>query len=235
LHDSQTIYPGPASNYALAGVYLDEDTSGWIVNQNVIWNNQYNNIFIHGSSSGQTIPENNSITNNSLIDAGPNGGITLQDVNTCGTTKISNNLTFLPVVQVFYQNSGPNCDASNNGITASGATDNLSPSQVGCNFAGCSSSSPPTIVNGQVSASIAYQPYSMTVNSGSPVTFTAIGAGSGSIKYQWYKNGSLIPGASSSTYTMSMTSSSDNGASFTVVVSNALNSVTSNPAVLTVQ
>jgi hypothetical protein len=52
--------------------------------------------------------------------------------------------------------------------------------------------------------------------------------------YQWEKNGTAIPGATSSTYTTAATTSADNGAQFRAVVSNAVGSVTSNAANLTV-
>lgn len=75
----------------------------------------------------------------------------------------------------------------------------------------------------------------MTVTSGQPVTFTVTGAGSPTLTYQWQRNGANITGATSTTYTISATSAADDGAVFTVIVSNSLGSVTSNPAVLTVQ
>src|SRR5207245_5743058 len=52
--------------------------------------------------------------------------------------------------------------------------------------------------------------------------------------YQWQKNGVAISGATSANYTTPATSSSDNGAQFTVTISNSAGSATSNAATLAV-
>src|SRR5207302_1607376 len=54
------------------------------------------------------------------------------------------------------------------------------------------------------------------------------------LSYQWNKNGSAISGATSSTYTTPATTSTDNGAQFTVTITNSAGAITSNPATLTV-
>ena len=59
-----------------------------------------------------------------------------------------------------------------------------------------------------------------TVVSGKSVTFTATATGTGPFSYQWYVNGTLISGATSNTYTISQTTSSMNGNTYTVVVTN---------------
>jgi hypothetical protein len=55
-----------------------------------------------------------------------------------------------------------------------------------------------------------------------------------SLQYQWAKNGTAIAGATSTTYTTPATAFSDNGASFTVAVSNSAGSISSEAASLTV-
>lgn len=234
IHDSQNIHPGPASDFTVNGIYFDEDTSGYSVYQNVIWNVGKDSIMIHGSSVGQSTGMDLSIYNNSVIDANPNARINLQDVNFCGTTRIANNLTLSPVRQVFYSSSGPNCSQENNGPNAPGATEMLNVIP-GCNFAGCSSSAPPTIVNGMISPSIAYQPYDISVTTGQPAKFVTIGNGSGTISYQWQRNGVNIPGANDSKYLLNSTSSSDSGSTFRAVITTPLGTVTSNSATLTVK
>jgi len=54
------------------------------------------------------------------------------------------------------------------------------------------------------------------------------------LSYQWFKNGAAIGTATSPTYTTPAETTSDNGARFTVTVSNAAGSVTSAAATLTV-
>jgi hypothetical protein len=61
-----------------------------------------------------------------------------------------------------------------------------------------------------------------------------VATGTSPLTYQWQKNGTAISGAASSSYTTPATTSSDNGAQFTVTVSNSAGSATSNAATLTV-
>ena len=85
-----------------------------------------------------------------------------------------------------------------------------------------------------VAPSISTQPVNQSVVVGQSATFSVIATGGGTITYQWKKNGTDISGATNSTYTTPATSIGDNGAVFTVVVSNAAGSVTSTEATLTV-
>ena len=78
------------------------------------------------------------------------------------------------------------------------------------------------------------QPSSKIVLVGSPANFV-ISVSSGSPEsYQWFRNAVLIPNATASTYSLNLTVLSDNGAVFTVVVTNLGGSVTSFAATLTV-
>src|SRR2546423_26799 len=82
--------------------------------------------------------------------------------------------------------------------------------------------------------SISTQPTSQTVTSGQTATFSVAAMGTAPFTYQWKKNSVAISGATSSAYTTPATTSYDNGAQFTVVVSNAAGSATSSAAMLTV-
>src|SRR2546427_694071 len=82
--------------------------------------------------------------------------------------------------------------------------------------------------------SITLQPANQSVTAGQTATFTVAATGTAPLSYQWRKNGTAVAGATSSTYAMPSTTSSDNGSKFSVVVSNRAGSVTSTAATLTV-
>ncbi|HYL16388.1 MAG TPA: N,N-dimethylformamidase beta subunit family domain-containing protein [Terriglobales bacterium] len=83
---------------------------------------------------------------------------------------------------------------------------------------------------------ITAQPVSQTVTAGQTATFSVTASGTAPLSYQWEKNGTAISdsGGSSASYTTPATTTSDNGAQFTVVVSNSAGSATSDTATLTV-
>jgi len=81
---------------------------------------------------------------------------------------------------------------------------------------------------------ISAQPAGKTVSVGQTATFSVTATGSGTVSYQWKKNGTAINGATSATYTTPAAAASDNGSTFTVTVTSAGGSVTSNNAILTV-
>lgn len=81
---------------------------------------------------------------------------------------------------------------------------------------------------------ITTQPQAQTVWSPAPATFSVKATGTGTLVYQWRKNGTAVPGANLESFTTTPTNVSDHGSSFTVVVSNAAGGVTSDAALLTV-
>ncbi len=81
---------------------------------------------------------------------------------------------------------------------------------------------------------IAAQPASETVTAGQSASFSVTASGAAPLSYQWQKNGTAIGGATSSSYSTPATTSTDNGAQFTVVVSNVAGNATSSAATLTV-
>jgi len=89
-----------------------------------------------------------------------------------------------------------------------------------------------TAVNSPVvGPSITTQPASETAAVGQSATFTVVATGSSALTYQWYFNGAVIGGATSSGFTISSVSSANYGA-YTVIVTDSAGSVTSNPASL---
>ena len=87
---------------------------------------------------------------------------------------------------------------------------------------------------GVAALSITTQPTGQTVTAGQTATFTVAATGTGTLSYQWKKGGTAISGAISTSYTTPATTASDNGAQFTVTVTNSADNVTSSAATLIV-
>src|SRR6267143_465052 len=68
--------------------------------------------------------------------------------------------------------------------------------------------------------SIVSQPTSQTVTAGQTATSSVEATGAAPLSYQWQRNRTAISGATSSSYTTAATTSSDNGAHFTLMVNN---------------
>lgn len=81
---------------------------------------------------------------------------------------------------------------------------------------------------------ITEQPEDITVTEGDTATFSVTATGS-NLTYQWQLNGVDISGATSSSYTTPALTVGDSGNEYTVVITNELGSVTSDPAVVTVE
>src|SRR5262249_57601079 len=85
-----------------------------------------------------------------------------------------------------------------------------------------------------VAPTITTQPANQTVSAGQRASCSVVATGTAPLSYQWQKNGVNIAGATATSYTTPATTTSDNGATFDVVVSNTAGSATSNAATLTV-
>ena len=87
-------------------------------------------------------------------------------------------------------------------------------------------------------ATITKQPSDVSVPANSAALFYVQATGSSPYGtptiYQWYKNGAIIPGANSPSYSVAVTSAADNGAKFKVLVAVLGLAVTSSEATLTV-
>ncbi len=79
------------------------------------------------------------------------------------------------------------------------------------------------------------QPQSTTVTVPATATFSVTATGSGTLAYQWKKNGAAISGATSASYTTPATTTADSGAKYSVTVTNSTASKTSSEAILTVK
>ena len=81
---------------------------------------------------------------------------------------------------------------------------------------------------------VVQDPASITVSSGSTATFTVTADGAPPIGYKWLRGGSPISGATSNPLSFVASYPADNGATFSVVLSNSFGMVTSAVATLTV-
>jgi outer membrane protein assembly factor BamB len=120
----------------------------------------------------------------------------------------------------------------------------LSPAFVLLCLAACggnsSSSAPPAPVPVPVpvpaaaAPTITIQPADQTVVVGQPAMFAVTATGAAPLTYQWRKNGTAIAGATAASFTTPATAQADSGSTFIVVVANAVGSMTSTSAILTV-
>jgi hypothetical protein len=78
------------------------------------------------------------------------------------------------------------------------------------------------------------EPASITVSSGSTAKFTVVADGATPLSYKWLRNGNAISGATTNPLSFTANFNTDNGANFSVILSNSFGSVTSAVATLTV-
>jgi hypothetical protein len=143
VHDTAPEILDSTETHPLSGVYIDNDSSGFIVDQNVLWNNHVDNILINGQLL--VSPNNNNIHNNTIPDASSNAYIVIHSVPNCTSTRVMDNLVFVDVrvkMEGTFAGSVTKCTLSNNSSVAPGATDMTPTTPVGCNFDGCSSLPP---------------------------------------------------------------------------------------------
>src|SRR6266496_822507 len=80
---------------------------------------------------------------------------------------------------------------------------------------------------------IVVQPRDQLVRPGAAVTFDVVAQGSGALSYQWQRNGTNLPGATGTSLTFNKVQI-DDGAYFSVVVSDGSDTLTSDRAFLLV-
>jgi hypothetical protein len=96
------------------------------------------------------------------------------------------------------------------------------------NSVGSVTSAAATVTVNPAPPTITRQPASVTIALGETTTLSVVATGTAPLAYQWRRDGTAIQGATAATYT------TDTAGSYTVVVSNAVSSVTSAAAVVTV-
>jgi hypothetical protein len=91
-----------------------------------------------------------------------------------------------------------------------------------------------TVNPAPVAPSITTQPVAVSVLVGESASFSVAATGSGTLGYQWRRNGLDIAGANAAAYTTPVLALGDNGARYSVQVSNAVGSAASDEVVLSV-
>ncbi|MDZ7652731.1 MAG: hypothetical protein U5L03_09380 [Burkholderiaceae bacterium] len=85
-----------------------------------------------------------------------------------------------------------------------------------------------------VAPTITTPPAAVAVNEGAPAAFSVVAGGTAPLSYQWLRGGATISGATSASYTLAAATAGDDGAAFSVRVSNSVGSVASAAALLAV-
>jgi uncharacterized repeat protein (TIGR01451 family) len=226
-----SLEAGDSANYTLQGTVAASATG-----------TLSNTVTVTAAGVNDPVPGNNSATDVDTIEQAVAPTISVQPASI--TVTQPNSATF----SVTASGTAPlSYQWRRNGVAIAGAITStyvLNPtsaaadngavfSVVVSNIAGNVTSSNATLtVN--VAPTITTQPSSVTVTAPNSATFTVAAAGTAPLGYQWRRNGVAISGATSASYVLNPTAGTDNGAQFTVVVTNAAGSVTSSVATLTV-
>ncbi len=92
-----------------------------------------------------------------------------------------------------------------------------------------------TVVGSGPAPAIVVPPAAAAVALGGKTTLTVVAAGTGPLSYQWFKDGSIFSGAGSTTSTLLLSNVlAATAGNYTVTVSNAVGTVTSDPAALAI-
>jgi hypothetical protein len=110
-----------------------------------------------------------------------------------------------------------------------GGSDDPAPSGGGGNTTPPPPPPPPAVTAPAITA----QPVDAAADEGATATFTVVASGDG-LTYQWSRNGNVIDGATDASYTTAALTMDDDQSTYSVTVTNAGGSVTSNNANLTV-
>jgi pectate lyase len=225
LNTSRLLSWGTNSSLTLTGVQQTNDGGYWVVVTNA-----YGSATSSVAQLTVNIPAVPSITvqPQDQPDILPGASATFSVVAT-GTDPLS--------YQWYYNTSTLLTNATDPSLTVT----NIQPGNTGSysvavsNFVGgVISSNAFLTVNTSPTAPVFFlQPASLVVVAGSLVSFTANAAGTQPISYQWSKNSTPIPGATSSILNLTSVQAADDG-TYTVIASNSVGSTTSGPGQLTV-
>jgi hypothetical protein len=181
-------------------------------------------ITINISGGGATPPAITVPPANQTVQAGANVSFT---VTATGTTPLSYLWRFNGTAIDGATTSSlqlTNVQTTSSGTYTVGVTNSAGGTSAAATLMVNPAATPPTI---------SAQPQSLTVSNGAAVSFTAGANGSAPLSYQWHKGATALPGATSSSYSIAAASTND-AATYSVVITNAAGSITSAVATLTV-
>jgi len=183
-------------------------------------------LIITGSTAEPPLPSAPTITTPPLARTVEVGSSVSLSVVATGTAPLSYQ----------WRKNGTNIDgATSSTLTLANlqTTDSGSYDVVVTNSLGTATSNAATLTVTRFAPSILTHPVSQSAAIGGSVTFSVTASGTAPLTYQWRKNGQPINGATNATFTLTNAQNTDAG-SYDVIVTNSVDSVTSNAATLTV-
>jgi hypothetical protein len=161
-----------------------------------------------------------------------------QSVTTGGTTSFSVAASGTAPLSYAWRKNGapiPGATTTNLSVNNAQSSDAADYTVVITNSVGTVTSAAATLTVAAVAVAptISSQPVAQSVAAGQNVFFTVTASGTAPLTYQWRRNGTALPGATSATWSIASAQVSD-AADYSVVVTNSVGSVTSASATLTV-
>ena len=238
--------PTPATRWQFGGNYLSDGATG---NGSTISGSATSSLVINNAQAADTGTYSLVATNiagkvtNSMTLTVSSGNVAPSITGPTDQTVVrSNNATFtasvsgLPLPALQWRVNGVDIlSQTNSSLTVSNVQylqNDFVYSLIASNSAGLATNSATLSV--LVPPAISQQPTNLSVVVGNPAMFSVGASGVPSVKYQWSRNASPIANATNAAYTVSNPQGADNGAIFSVVVSNSVGIVTSSNATLTV-
>jgi hypothetical protein len=241
VSSSSNMGASPTYQWRLNGTNISGATSSTYTTSSLLNSDQIS-LVMTSSLPGLCLTNNPATSNNISFTVTPATSITTEPISASACLGTSQSFTVVAVGTgtLTYQwrkngvNITGNASAQTATLTLSGITsgdaDNYSVLVTGS----CGTATSNTVTLSISPATvISTQPLTQTSCAGSNVTFSVTATGSGTISYQWRKNGTAISGATSASYAINNISASD-AANYSVLVTAGCGALTSSNALLTV-